>query len=87
MMARISKSISLPKIIRTARRCIASDWSRRSAVILECQTASWVKDVAMNSTHKMNEIAIVTCGAVGCAIETSRRGRDCRAGTWTSIRN
>ena len=39
MMARISKSSSLPKIIRTARRCIASNWSRCSAVILECQTA------------------------------------------------
>jgi len=32
MMARISKSSSLPEIIRPARRCIAFNWSRCSAV-------------------------------------------------------
>jgi len=39
MMAIVSRSTSLPKMIRTACHCIASSWSRRSAVILECQTA------------------------------------------------
>jgi len=39
MMAIVSKSTSLPKMIWTARRRIASSWSRCSAVILECQTA------------------------------------------------